>query len=314
LTAIGIAICLSVASIDSPSTNTLIGFIIVLYSVYPFTVISQFTVGSMIDTVSPNNQRGFTQGVNIMLMNFATAVAPWALATMADKVGTEAALWTCVGISVAAAVINFPLVLSAELKRPHAKKQDVLVFNDKEITDKAMRGEPVPLQAISEINHKRLQQGLPLLIPTVGTYESDRARFEDMLRLGKDDYLFMRARMHTYLNEMHDPDRKAYMASAFNKAKPNEENMNETAEEIGKWFAEYLKDTGYLYVGHHSILYKMMIMQAFPRIHQNESIDGDNLEAIIARYLTVLNNHLDERQCKGLIKGFQANARSHVSS
>ena len=50
-------------------------------------------------------------------MNVSNAVAPWILGTISDSAGIEVTLWITVGISILAAVINFPLTWTKELKK-----------------------------------------------------------------------------------------------------------------------------------------------------------------------------------------------------
>lgn len=94
------------AFIDPPTNTTYGLFIAALYTGFPLTVLSQLSTGLMLDALAPENKRGYVQGLNIAVVNLASAVSPYFLGEMADRVGVKETMWTCVGVSLLAAVVK----------------------------------------------------------------------------------------------------------------------------------------------------------------------------------------------------------------
>ena len=64
----------------------------------------------MLDIIAPVDKIGYVQGLNNSAMNFGMALAPWLFGLLADATTTDTAIWTGIGISWLAAVINTPLM------------------------------------------------------------------------------------------------------------------------------------------------------------------------------------------------------------
>jgi len=104
---------LQIGSIDPPTFTTYCIFVSVLYIAFPFTVISQLSTAPMMDRITPLHQRGYVQGLNMATMNFATAVGEFLFSLLYDYTNIHITLYTTVGVSVAAAVINSGLIKDA---------------------------------------------------------------------------------------------------------------------------------------------------------------------------------------------------------
>jgi MFS family permease len=93
------------------------------------------------DLLAPEDKIGYVQGLNNAAMNFGMATAPWLLGLLADSAGTNTAIWTGVGISFGAALINTPLMFHkgygpAEKKKPRSKM--ALPGEDTDLIEKAL--------------------------------------------------------------------------------------------------------------------------------------------------------------------------------
>lgn len=97
------------------TTATFAIFVAVLYVSFPMTVISQLSTGPMLDRISPEDQRGKIQGYNMAMMNLAGAIGPFLLGNLLDATSIDVCLYTTAGISVVAAIVNFPLSRHARL-------------------------------------------------------------------------------------------------------------------------------------------------------------------------------------------------------
>jgi MFS family permease len=147
----------------------------------------------MFHFIAPVTKRGFVQGLNIMVMNFATAITPWVFGIMSDYVGAPPAIWTCIGISFAAALINVPLMFKKGLGIPPKEvpvEAKPLKFEDKELVEKALRGELITAEDFDALNEIRRQKGKPYLIVRPGSYEADKERLDKLLVQAKDDFLY----------------------------------------------------------------------------------------------------------------------------
>lgn len=94
---------------DSPTFATFCIFVTVLYVAFPFTVISQLSTGPMMDRITPISRRGEVQGFNMAVMNFCSAFGPFLYALLYDYTNIQVTLYSAVGISFMAALINFGL-------------------------------------------------------------------------------------------------------------------------------------------------------------------------------------------------------------
>lgn len=106
-------LALGVATVTK--TNFLI-FVAVLYLGFPITFISNLTTGPMLDRIAPMDQRGHIQGLNMAVIDFTSALVPFLLGLQADNWGVRMALWTGIGVSIGAALINTPLIFNSRLK------------------------------------------------------------------------------------------------------------------------------------------------------------------------------------------------------
>lgn len=97
-------------------------FVAVLYGSFPLTVISQLSTGPMLDRIVPVKQRGELQGLHMFVMQMGAAIAIFGLAILADKFGIGTAIWIAFGLSLLAALINFPLSFSPLLQPKRIKR------------------------------------------------------------------------------------------------------------------------------------------------------------------------------------------------
>ena len=100
--------------------------------------------------------------------------------------------------------------------------------------------------------------------------------------------------MSVLLNDMSQPGGKKRSADQLRKVVPPKAESDAAAEDMGKWFGEYLKDNGYFLDGGWPPVYKQMVMQAFPPINVDDEITEDNVESMFVHYLANMNRFLRE--------------------
>lgn len=308
ITGIVTIICMFVAYIEPATHGTFAGFIVAFYVGFPFTVLSQLSTGPLLDTIAPVHRRGMVQGLNIAVMDFASAISPYLLGELADNVGIRETMWTCIGISFAAGLINLPLVFAKALKRPPTKAPKylrALKGEDVDLIDLAMKGEWVPAKDFDQLNDKRMEKGEPWLVIPYRPYEEDKQHLGVMRKQARSDLLYLRGQILESLNneEFEDEEKRNAIAAQFRQSRPPVEQREELARGLSKWFADYLVDSGY-YMEDSPILYKQMIMAAFPPINKEKELTGENIEQVAVNYTRLLNKYLEDQDLTGARKAF----------
>lgn len=247
----------------------------------------------MLDRISPVEKRGFSQGINITVMNFSIAITPYLLGTLADNSGIDLTLWVTVGISLLAVVTNIPLMFAPELI-PHEKKDYQLAhgLEDQDLVDRAMKGDWVPARFLMDLNDARRDQGMPFLVLPCRPYEENKGNLDELKRHAKEDFNFIKFRLYEYLNQL-DTQGEPFVR-AMESSLPSQEVIDKQAEDLGLWFGEYLKDTGYLFDGGHPVIMKQLIMKAFPMVRHEEEHTVESTEKMCLAFLKVLNKALDD--------------------
>ena len=294
ITGVVTIILLLVANIEEPSTGTFIGFVVALYVGYPFTVMSQLSTSPMLDRIAPLNRRGLVQGTYTTVLNMGNAIAPWILGLLADSTSIDIAIWTGIGVSFGAAIINAPLMCNKSFGAAKKVKlfEERTVSNEEEILweEKLSIGEFIPADVLSTINFRRIREkkALGLLVPTVGTYEEDKSRLHLLRRQAAGDFLFLRNRSHNLLTKINDPNMPQFVDDV-NQAMLR--SMDGTHDDIGKWFADYMKDSGYIGTGSPQTI-KLMILKAFPVLFDEGRLTQENFEQGLVSSERVYNHYL----------------------
>jgi len=298
---------LLVGTIHPASQATYAIFFTLLYVAYPVTIISQLSTGPMVDALAPVSQRGLCQGLNTATMAGTMAISPFLLGLVCDKLGTETTIWICVGISFFAALVNTPLMFAKDLKRmpPIAPAfARALKGEDSELVERALRGEWIPLAALDRINRERMDSGRYLLVQSVRSYEEDK---DDMLLLqhqAMKDFDYRKKKISMWLREHDTKEKRQDLLDKLERSRLPEEKRQEDRDKLGVWFSDYLKDSGYTWVS--PVLYKQMIMKAFPVILAGEEkqLTAENFERGVVNYAKLMNKYLAEKDQMGFNEAF----------
>uniref|UniRef100_A0A6T7JU88 Major facilitator superfamily (MFS) profile domain-containing protein n=1 Tax=Attheya septentrionalis TaxID=420275 RepID=A0A6T7JU88_9STRA len=275
----------------APATSGWFGaFVAILYTGFPVTVFSQLSTGPMLDTISPASKRGYTQGLNTSALNFGQALTPWLLGLLADATSTSVAIWTCVGVSLFAAVVNVPLLFRDGLGPPKKVKQMPdeghrgLVGEDDELVEKVLRGEYVPVSMVDQLNEERIKLGKQLLVQRYGQYsDNTTGDLEKLRQNAKSDFKHLLRRKELFVGDLNKGEARAAVCERINAAmnRLDENDITEANQELGVWFTDYLKDNGYRDVHMSATATKQMIMSAFPSITQEKEFTPENVEATL---------------------------------
>lgn len=274
-------------------TDTNFGlFVFVLYAGFPFTAISNMTTGPMLDAIAPADQKGAIQGYNEFAMNIASAVAPVALGYLGDETNTTTLMWTCIVLSIVACLVNSPLMLYPQFKPKEPKHEEAMALcgEDKDLVERALRGEWVPAAELDKINMDRMNKGQPFLRIHYGKYANEKDRLELLQRQAKSDFLYYKQETTKWIAELADRAARVNMLAMFEVSRPKPEEVKESFDEFGQWFADYLKDSGYAVdVATNPMVMKQMIMSAFPRIIDGSEYTVDNMQPAMLKSLKAMN-------------------------
>ena len=284
---------LYLANIEPPATWTFVLFCVVLHVGFPFAVMSQLSISPMLDRIAPIDKRGFVQGIYSTCLNIAMGVSPWVLGLLADATSTNTMLWIGAGVSIGAALINSPLMFYKAFQ-PKSKGEnaspdsfdEITVSEEEELVwdEKAKKGDFLPAAVLNAINFKRIHEDRPILRPLVTTYEHDKKMLAQLKIQAAEDFAYLRHRSHKLLSEINNPETKELVE------KLNIAYSHETQDDLGKWFAEYLNDNGYVGPGIAQTM-KLMIMKAFPPLFAGGTLTHDNFEQALVNSEMVFNHY-----------------------
>jgi len=231
-------------------------------------------------------------------MNFGMATAPWLLGLLADSAGTNTAIWTGVGISFGAALINTPLMFHkgygpAEKKKPRSKM--ALPGEDTDLIEKALAGEFFDQGQLWLINLDRVKKRQPPIVPKVRPYEEDKDALGELMAHAEENFLTRTENQNLVLAKLANPDEETDLqefCDMLNEAMKGEpEEINEANSDLGQWVGEYLADNGY---NPHlnSLIIKQMVLSAFPSITREKEFTPETIRANLLRSNQVMNEYL----------------------
>lgn len=309
LTAVATVILLQVASVNPPTTVTYGLFFAVMYLSFPLTVISQLSTGPMLDRISPSSQRGLIQGLNSSVMQFGMAIFPWVFGLLSDAIGLTTTLWICIGISIAAAMVNAPL-MRVQVLKPRRKMNEydhALAFDDEEVIQKLLAGEWVPPEKRWEINQKRMLKGHSFIVQDYVKYEDERANLCNLRRHAKADFEFYGKQMLSHLEGdcLTDDDKRERLVGMIRKSRAPSAKQEELKRELGEWFAAYMVDAGYQ-IDESPFVFKQLILTAFPRVIPlgDTEFTEDNIEFATLNFARLYNHYLEEQENSDYIHAF----------
>lgn len=274
-------------------------FVIAMYSGFPLTVVSQLSTGPMLDIIAPADKIGYCQGMNNTVMNFGMAVAPWIFGLLADQIGTNPAIWIGVGVSFLAGVINAPLMFRGGLgapKKPEPLTRRPLRDEDEVLVRKAMNGEFVDPAILADLNYKRAEDGLPVLMPVVKPYNEDKDSLDELHKYAHAGFLARRDLNDELLSRLQEEEMQSQLpelCAKFNTSlQGDSETVDETYKALGSWFADYLRANGY-HAQTQPLTIKHLVLAAFPSLSDGEDITPENIEQTLINERRLANRYLD---------------------
>ena len=254
--------------------------------------------------IAPENKIGYVQGLNNSSMNFGMAFAPWLLGLLSDAAGTKVGIWTAIGISIAAALINTPLIFHKGFgpvlpQLPSSKRP--LDGEDTEAVEKALRGSFIAADELFMINRQRALDGNSFVIPKVKSFEEDK---EDLKKLSKhaiETFEFRKDffdRILAKIAEGNDETDTSKFCDLLNtEFAADNEVVREATNDLGKWVGDYFRDAGYQ-PHTSSLLLKQMVLSAFPVIMTDKEYTPENIQGTLLQSRRVMNEYMDVQDRK----------------
>jgi hypothetical protein len=298
---------LQIAIITPASNSSYAGFVTLLYCGFPFTMISQLSTGPMLDMMAPADKRGLTQGLNQTVMSFGSAVFPWVFGMLSDAIGIETTIWITVGVSLLAVLTNSPLLFEKGLKRkktvPDYSRH--LKGEDKDIVERALAGEWVPAKLLREINIHRANNGHHFLAIPPRTFEEDKPVLRDIKKNAQEDFAFFKSDIASFLGsaDMKDMETRRQIAEKVKAARISDKERELSSKEMGAWFADYLAVAGYS-VEESPMMFKQMIMCAFPVINKEQDLNAENVEQVLLGFAKVVGGYLEDEKVPDYLEAF----------
>eukprot|EP00937_MAST-01D_sp_MAST-1D-sp2_P006371 g6371.t1 len=263
-------------------------YLAVYFIGFPLTVISQISTGPMLSAIAPPSRRGYVQGMNAAVMQIGMSLGALAIARLGTETSIETMMYTCIGLSVLAAVVNFPLTKHPKMAAPPAKKPPA--------AEEGAEGKPhwVSAASVHDMNMAALAKGETLPYVPYGSFADDKAHLGTLELRAHSDFKHMEQTYAKLLAQCPDPARCAELVKGYNSARTSAENQARAKEDLGRWVADYLTSAGY-WVENQPTIFKQMVVAAFPPLREEldaGAVSHETFEPMILRFLRVMRMHI----------------------
>ena len=233
------------------------------------------------------------------------ALAPWLFGVLADATSSTTSIWTGIGISFLAGIINAPLMRRPEMGPPPPRvpaEKRILPGEDVEAAEEALSGEHVDPALVFTLNLQRGREGKRFIVPSVKTYSDDKESLDELRENARENFKFRTELMDRVLCELSDPNSEVNNEELCkflnNAARGDPDVIDEHTRDVGQWISDYLRDSGYQpHVN--SVLLKQMVMSAFPTVNTaGEMYTPETIEDSLIRSRHVMGKYLEHEESK----------------
>lgn len=157
--------------------------------------------------------------------------------------------------------------------KPVPAERRPLRGEDRELIERALRGEHIPAEALEAINEDRFNNGQPYLIIRPRAYADEKDELPLLRKRAKKDFLFHQQKTKEYLHYINKAKAENEISSLCDRINMSMEGdaaeVEASQQELGKWFADYMSDNGYA-LQMDSTMIKQAIMTAFPTVREEK--------------------------------------------
>ena len=136
-----------------------------------------------------------------------------------------------------------------------------------------------------------MKRGEPFLKLPFGKYLNDAGKLDLLRQRAISDFKDISARHALMLKEMETEGGAYTFADQAEASRLPAEAVEESTQALGQWFTDYLFANGY-WVDDNPVLWKQMIMNAFPPVNDGQIMTPENVEQYLLNYHQVFNRHV----------------------
>ena len=242
-----------------------------------FGFLSTLSSGLMIAAVAPTERVGFWNGINAGLTNGCVGVSQLIFSRVYDSNnngsqeglrGQNMLLTTSAisGLACIAYGILIPIWPKEKKtgKAAKAKEEDYKNFDKYDaLTDKEWAN--LPLETAEKVMEQMIMAGKAPRLVAWGSYAEQRAELGGLQERALKDFQYMGGQIRTILSDRKKMVEMQEMMKQYGDMMPKVDRAK-AKDEMGSWIADYFDDAGYQDWEKASVIYKSMLMSAFPPI------------------------------------------------
>ena len=254
-----------------------IEYLLVWHAGKLFGFLSTLSSGLMIAAVAPTERVGFWNGINAGLTNGCVGVSQLIFSRVYDSNNNgsqeglrgQNMLLTTSSISALACIaygILIPIWPKEKKtdKASKAKEEDYKNFDKYDaLTDKEWAN--LPLETADKVMEQMIMAGKAPRLVAWGSYAEQRAELGGLQERALKDFEYMGGTIRTILSDRKKIVEMQEMMKQYGDMMPKVER-GKAKDEMGSWIADYFDDAGYQDWEKASVMYKSMLMSAFPPI------------------------------------------------
>lgn len=167
--------------------------------------------------------------------------------------------------------------------KPRTDEMKPLKGEDKDLVEKALKGEWIPAQALEEIQEQRFNNKQPYLVVPTRSYAEEQDKLVELRKRAKEDFIYYQQKNNEYLERINNESDVKGLCDQINRSMEgaNQEEVDAFNGELGKWISDYLVDSGYQ--PHMDATFiKQVVTSSFPVINKgNAPFHPLNIEKIL---------------------------------
>lgn len=273
-------LCFLIPAVNNAGEGQFGLMLLVFYIAKTFGFMSNLGVAFSMNQVAPPDAKGTWNGRNELCSKMGGSAMTLIMAVlydelskppMNDKVG-QTAIIICACVSFLAVCTYLPTYkLLPTPEKPLPKDYDFDALKSVPDEEFAL----LPAHVRKEVNFKLIQDGGKERVLGWGKYEEDIKTVENLLTNAYDELKVARTFVtKTLLDKKQLQMCKAYMMEK-RKTMATDPQTQTARQEMGQWFADYLDDAGYDGWETNPMMYKAMLLNAFPPI---DAIDAKKVD------------------------------------
>jgi len=265
-----------------------------------FGFMSTLASGFIIQEIAPSATLGMWNARNDALTNIGMGVAPLIFAPVYDGFGNKRGqemLAITAGISLLAVLAYTPLM--GMLPKPKKEEKDT-DLQEQSVYDAMpdVEYQQLPMEIIERVDMRSMEQKRPPRVIGWGKYEAEYKTLPILQKKAGEDLKYYKDQCTMLLTNAEMMTKEKATFKELMEALPKVDRDTASAE-MGAWLADYLDDAGYANWETQCVMFKVMMMNAFPPIDDLDmskcdygSMPIECYERMLTKLLNVMDSHL----------------------